>query len=283
METEENIPTVEKWTCSIRKCWWIAASVVLAVGLAWVVYECSDNEDKCKLVDETCLRVVDQDEANKIHTEFITRTDSKPKVFRAFSLTNCMLQAMDYLWCKTESVPAVRLYPGIDPNNQTRVCIMVGVNSDDVDITDNIFLAEGKYAGFCPRLCDQNSPMVNGAEDELIYVRFGQRIEVDKARQMVSKHIQIEEPLEAANAYKITKQLYDQIKVAQGNLSDYAGLRLYFGIDSSDNKVVLIVPFNSKGVEITSTIFAVDPKGSGLCPRYCDRSSAVVRGLPIPD
>ncbi|MFO7722432.1 MAG: hypothetical protein R6V49_04325, partial [Bacteroidales bacterium] len=108
-------------------------------------------------------------------------------------------------------------------------------------------------------------------------------IDIDMARQLFRNYIERSQNQEneVYLAFSVNKC---QFRVMQDILSNPKAVatRFYPGIDNENEEVYALCGVDIQGNDISSKVLLTDGYLAGLCPRYCDEYSALLRGDPKP-
>jgi hypothetical protein len=208
--------------------------------------------------------------------------------YKAYSISKCHFGAMREILSRIENAQAFRFYRGIDPANGSNVLIICGVTADDDDIEDYILICNELVFGLCPRYCDENSLLVTQGCGELGLFRYFQPVEVEKACAAILHYSEENGVNEGVvDGFTISREQYFIMLAIANEYRDYAGFRIYFGLDMESTEVRFICAFDNENRDVlysnealrTSIVYVTPSKFSGICPRYCDDNSFIFNNI----
>ncbi|MDP1621012.1 MAG: hypothetical protein Q8M08_01605 [Bacteroidales bacterium] len=132
----------------------IGAAIVFMLSNCCYKTICQTDHD-FPVVDTSAIRLISVQQANTYFNAYMKNPDSVVP-FKAFSINAQQFYAMKLIADNDTSVHGFRIYMGMD--NMKAVRMVVGTGSPD--IVKTIYITDESGSGPCPRLCDDESPIM---------------------------------------------------------------------------------------------------------------------------
>lgn len=138
----------------------LAAGVIIGAAIAWMLCNCccktSCCTQKCGIPsDTTGIRPISVQTANTYFKTYLTSFISVDTV-KGIAINADQFAAMQLIANSDTSVHGFRIYMGMD--SITPVRMVVGTGSPDKVRT--IYVTTDENSGICPRVCDNESPII---------------------------------------------------------------------------------------------------------------------------